>query len=128
VPVAYASVPDAMDALFDCLKEEPDARVRAVLGHYAFTFVHPYMDGNGRCGRFLMNLMLASGGYPWTIIPVDRRDDTYFPALEAASGKEDIGPFSEMIHDLVRLEPSPARKLAKGEELSNREKGNEALP
>jgi len=38
------------------------------------------MDGNGRMGRFLMNLMLASGGYPWTVIPVQERDE-YMSAL-----------------------------------------------
>jgi len=42
--------------------------------------IHPYMDGNGRMGRFLMNLMLASGGYPWTVIPVQERDE-YMSAL-----------------------------------------------
>jgi fido (protein-threonine AMPylation protein) len=26
--------------------------------------IHPYMDGNGRMGRFLMNTMMAAGGYP----------------------------------------------------------------
>jgi len=31
------------------------------------------MDGNGRMGRFLMNLMMASGGCPWTIVPLERR-------------------------------------------------------
>jgi len=33
------------------------------------------MDGNGRMGRFLMNVMLAAGGYPWTVIPLEKRDD-----------------------------------------------------
>jgi hypothetical protein len=37
------------------------------------TFIS-YMDGNGRIGRFLMNVMLASGGYPWTVIPVSDRN------------------------------------------------------
>ncbi|WP_317503891.1 Fic family protein [Idiomarina sp. HP20-50] len=36
-------------------------------------YIHPYFDGNGRIGRFIMNLMLASGGYPWTVVPVERR-------------------------------------------------------
>ena len=36
--------------------------VRAVLGHFFFVYIHPYMDGNGRMGRFVLNAMLASGG------------------------------------------------------------------
>jgi hypothetical protein len=47
-----------------------------------------------------MNAMLASGGYPWTIIPVERRDD-YMTALEAASVGQDIRPFAEFIGGLV---------------------------
>jgi Fic family protein len=58
------------------------------------------MDGNGRMGRFLINVMLASGGYPWTIIPVERRDD-YMGALESASVKQDIRPFAALVGELV---------------------------
>jgi Fic family protein len=54
------------------------------------------MDGNGRMGRFLMNAMLASGGYPWTVIPVTARDD-YMAALEAASVGQNIVPFADFL-------------------------------
>ncbi|TGS89991.1 hypothetical protein EN821_33950, partial [Mesorhizobium sp. M2D.F.Ca.ET.178.01.1.1] len=58
--------------------------------------IHPYMDGNGRMGRFLMNVMMATGGYPWTIIPVQRRAG-YMAALERASVHQDIVPFSRFL-------------------------------
>jgi Fic family protein len=60
-----------MPAFFDHLREEEHPGVRTVLGHWVFVYIHPYLDGNGRMGRFLMNVMLASGGYPWTVVPVD---------------------------------------------------------
>lgn len=58
------------------------------------------MDGNGRIGRFLMNAMLASGGYPWTVIPVEKRAD-YLAALEAASVDGDIAPFAKFLTECV---------------------------
>ena len=51
-------------------------------------------------GRFLMNAMLASGGYPWTIIGVERRDE-YMAALESASVGQDITPFAAFLGGLV---------------------------
>lgn len=80
--------------------EKPSAAVRAVLGHFCFVFIHPYMDGNGRMGRFLMNTMLASGGYPWTIIRVERGNE-YMAALDAASAGGDIGPFADFLASCV---------------------------
>ena len=74
--------------------------MRVVLGHFMFVYIHPYMDGNGRIGRFLMNLMLASGGYPWTIVPLERRAD-YMAALESASVGGDIKPFAKFLAELV---------------------------
>ncbi|MDN3586040.1 Fic family protein [Pedobacter aquatilis] len=66
---------DCMPVFFELLENETEAYLRAVLGHFIFVFIYPYMDGNGRMGRFLMNTMLASGGYPWTVIPVEKRKE-----------------------------------------------------
>ena len=110
VPINVEAMRDAMPVLFELLTEESEASVRAVLGHFIFVYIHPYMDGNGRIGRFLMNVMLASGGYPWTIIPVESRT-TYMQALERASVDQDITPFAEFLAFLVK-ENMDGRKSA----------------
>ena len=85
VPPSPPAVRDAMPAFFDLLRDEPAPSVRVVLGHFLFIHVHPCPDGNGRIGRFLMNVILAAAGWPWTITPVERGGE-YMAALEAASG------------------------------------------
>lgn len=95
-PPHYDYVLDGMEALRECLAAERDAFVRAVLGHWLFGFVHPYMDGNGRAARFTMNVLLAAGGYPWTVIRVDDRDE-YMRALELASVDDDLSVFAAFI-------------------------------
>lgn len=95
-PPRWEAVRDAMPALFALIKEEPAPCVRAVLGHWLFGYIHPYTDGNGRLARFLMNSMLASGNYPWTIIRIEDRG-AYLAALESASVDADIEPFTKFI-------------------------------
>ncbi len=101
-PPPKEAVLDAMESFFHCLKNEEDAAVRAVLGHYVFVFIHPYMDGNGRVARFILNTMLASGGYPWTVVEVKRRA-TYINALETAHTEGDIKPFIKFIVKEMQL-------------------------
>lgn len=101
VPPRWEAVRDAMPALFDLLEQEPEPSVRAVLGHWLFGYIHPYPDGNGRMARFLMNTMLASGGYPWTVIRVEDRDP-YLTALDRASIDGDINSFSTFIATRVK--------------------------
>lgn len=112
VPLNSDAVRDAIPTFFELLEKEENAGVRAVLGHYIFVYIHPYMDGNGRMARFLMNAMLASGGYPWTVIPVESRDE-YMNALEHASVNGNIEPFAIYISDLVKssLEGKPIAKI-----------------
>ncbi len=112
VPLNREAVRDAMPVLFELLEGEEEASVRAVLGHFIFVFIHPYMDGNGRMGRFLMNAMLASGGYPWTVIPVEERS-TYMQALEKASVGGDIEPFARFLGYLVGegMKGTPVAKI-----------------
>lgn len=100
VPLSKEAVRDCMPVLFELLEAEREPQVRAVLGHFLFVYIHPYMDGNGRLGRFLMNLMLVSAGYVWTVIPVQRRDE-YMKALEQASSFSNIEPFARFVGGLV---------------------------
>lgn len=103
VPLPQTSIVDCMEAFFKLVEDEPHAGVRAVLGHFIFVFIHPYMDGNGRIGRFLMNTMLASGGYPWTVIRLKRRD-TYMSALEEASTKGRMSNLTRFISEEMKVE------------------------
>jgi hypothetical protein len=101
VPPSRDAVRELMPAFFELLTTEPEPAVRVVLGHFVFVYIHPYMDGNGRIGRFLMNTMMAAGGYPWTIIPVERRND-YMAALESASVGQDMSLFAKFLATLMR--------------------------
>jgi len=100
-PPRWEAVRDAMPAFFDLLEKETEPSVRAVLGHWLFGYIHPYPDGNGRMARFLMNVMLASGGYPWTVIRMRDRK-AYLAALDRASIDVDLGPFTTLIAQRVR--------------------------
>lgn len=100
VPPRWQAVRDAMPTLFKLISEEKHAPARAVLGHWLFGYIHPYSDGNGRTARFLMNVLLASGGYPWTVIRVEDRA-RYMGALESASVGNEIRPFAEFLREQV---------------------------
>jgi hypothetical protein len=97
-----------MPLLFELLRGEtnPAFRVRLYPSIYR---------GNGRMGRFLMNVMLASGGYTWTIIPVQKRND-YMQSLEAASVHQDIKPFTNFLACLVKdnIDGKPGPKVPAG--------------
>jgi fido (protein-threonine AMPylation protein) len=107
VPPRSEVLRDAMPALFDLIEGEPAPAVRAVLGHWLFGYVHPFPDGNGRIARLLMNALLAGGGYPWTVIRVEHRDE-YLAALEAASVAGDVAPFARFIAKQLRAASATA--------------------
>ena len=100
VPPGHESVRELMPAFFDLLRNEGSPEAGAVLGHFVFVYIHPFVDGNGRMARFLMNVMLASGGYPWLVIPVEKRG-RYMETLEDASVGRNIVPFTEFLAGLI---------------------------
>jgi len=67
----------------------------AALAHYKLVFIHPFLDGNGRTSRLLMNLILMRAGFPPVII---RRADreVYYKHLQTAN-EGDIRPFIRFI-------------------------------
>jgi hypothetical protein len=68
-----------------------------------------------------MNTMMASGGYPWTVIPVSDRN-VYVNALEKASVGEDIAPFANFLAGLVkkRLAGKPLPAVPKASPVDER--------
>lgn len=108
VPPRWELLGDAMPALFDLIEGEDEPAVRAVLGHWLFGYVHPFADGNGRIARFVMNVLLATGGFPWTVIRVEDRA-AYLTALERASVHLDIEPFASFVLEQMTAR-SPSRR------------------
>ena len=58
--------------------------------HYALVSIHPFIDGNGRTARLLMNLILLRNGYPPISIGPDQRNN-YLAVLEERQLKEPLG-------------------------------------
>ena len=114
VPMRWERLGEAMGTLFDLLDAEPEPAVRAAGGYLLFGYVHPHPDGNGRSARFLMNVMLASGGYPWTVIRLEDRR-TYLDSLEAASVSHDFEPYANFLGRCVRQAMDAERSAALGE-------------
>ena len=77
-----------------------------VLGHFIFVYINPTSTATVAWVASIMNAMLASGGYPWTVIPVEKRAD-YLSALEAASVEGDVAPFSKFLAQRVGAKVKP---------------------
>lgn len=83
---APQELPDLMDQLITAirrLRKEKHPAEAAALAHKEFVFIHPFVDGNGRVARLLMNLILLQEGYEIAIIPPIMRHE-YIQALEKA--------------------------------------------
>ncbi|CAH0695545.1 unnamed protein product [Spodoptera exigua] len=67
----------------------------AALAHYKLVHIHPFIDGNGRTSRLLMNLLLMQAGYPPVIIAKQHRH-LYYQHLQTAN-EGDVRPFVRFI-------------------------------
>jgi fido (protein-threonine AMPylation protein) len=92
----FESVSEYLDALFELIENEKNPWVAAILAHFFFVWIHPYMDGNGRTTRLLMNTILVSKEHYWCVVRKECRTE-YLRALEAASVSEDWRPFAALI-------------------------------
>lgn len=86
-------VPDLMNDFGKWLIEKDnDALIKAIEAHYRLVTIHPFVDGNGRTARLLLNAMLLENGYaPIIIRKIDRR--RYLSALETYQTKENSQPY-----------------------------------
>jgi Fic family protein len=90
----WADEANAAAAGFHGDNQEPLPEVLARL-HNSFEKVHPFIDGNGRAGRLLLNLLLVRLGYPPVIVLKQQRP-AYLAAMQRADGA-DYGPLGEIL-------------------------------
>jgi len=83
-PPSAPKVPQLMKAFMKMLNEKPDNPIEhAARVHFEFVHIHPFIDGNGREARLLMNLILIKAGFPpCYILNAERK--RYIDSLEAA--------------------------------------------
>jgi len=74
---------------------------RAARVHVDFVGIHPFVDGNGRTSRLLMNLELMKSGFPPVIFKVTDRL-AYYKALDLAHTKNDYSEFLEITKEIVK--------------------------
>ena len=96
IPPSYVHVPELMAKLIGGLAAAAGHPVKiAADAHYEFAKIHPFVDGNGRSARLLMNLLLLQNDYPLTVIPADQRA-AYITAMDDAD-RGDRLPFYRVI-------------------------------
>ena len=99
-------VPALMKKLFpkiDKLRKQRHPVETSALAHKDFVFIHPFIDGNGRVARLLMNLILLQEGYNIAIIPPIMRQE-YIQTLENAhtQDKDFINLIARMVRETQR--------------------------
>lgn len=103
IPPAPTSIQDRMEKLLEWYETEAMTMHpinRGALLHAIFVGIHPFIDGNGRTSRLLLNVELMKAGYPPIVIKVENRL-AYYEALDKANAAEDYHDFIELVANEV---------------------------
>ncbi|MCL1989983.1 MAG: Fic family protein [Defluviitaleaceae bacterium] len=102
----YSRWQDIPDQMFQLVRWiETDRRhpvLKAAKLHLDFVTIHPFVDGNGRTARLLMNFILVQNGYPVVNIQPDEASRmAYIQALKKAQLEQETAPFTTLIVNAV---------------------------
>lgn len=97
-----SEVPILMKKFIEWLVDQQDTHPVKVAtdAHFKFESIHPFIDGNGRVGRLLMNLILIINGYPMAIIRNEEKIQ-YLQSLNIAQTKGDFGLLEDLVESAV---------------------------
>jgi len=111
------AVPYAMQEFIQWLQGQQETHpVRvAAEAHFKFVSIHPFVDGNGRTARLLMNLILIMHGYPMAVIRNEDRAE-YLATFDEARSKKNMQPFYSIVGNAVERSLDIYIKAGKGEQ------------
>jgi Fic family protein len=102
-PTCFLHLPGEMEHLIEWRRQAATMHAvrRAAELHTRFVKIHPFVDGNGRTGRLLLNFELMKDGYPPAVI---RKEDrlAYYDALDDACAAGDYTRITELVASAVR--------------------------
>ncbi|MBI4035931.1 Fic family protein [Candidatus Daviesbacteria bacterium] len=89
---------------FSNSSKETFVPIKACLSHYIFEKIHPFLDGNGRVGRLLLQLILAKGGYGMKGLLtleefLDNHRSNYYKTLE--DSQKDVSDYLEFMLEAI---------------------------
>jgi len=99
VPPAPYLIPEQMERLMEWYETDATSlhpAERGALLHGKFVGIHPFIDGNGRVSRLLLNLELMKSGYPPIVIRVENRL-SYYNALDRAHTSGEYADFIDLV-------------------------------
>ncbi len=94
-------VPELMEEFVSWLQTtEDNPLILAVDAHLKLVSIHPFVDGNGRTARLLMNLLLMQAGYPPAIIQKEERKQ-YISSIEKAQLGNSLADYYALMYEAV---------------------------
>ena len=92
-PPSHIKVYDRMKKYFDTINQDGvELYEQIAFSHLQLAKIHPFLDGNGRCARLVLNYNLLKNGLKPIIIEANKKDE-YFNYLEEFKVNKDITPF-----------------------------------
>ncbi len=94
-------VPQLMKKHLEWLKKDDEVHliIKSCISHYEIEFIHPFMDGNGRMGRFWQTLILSQISLVFRYLPIEsiikEKQNDYYKSLEMSDKKGEPIPFVE---------------------------------
>lgn len=103
VPPRYEKIDARMQRMFDEMKNYENPLELAAFVHASLDKIHPFLDGNGRCARLVINYFLIKN----KLLPItfdNEIKEKYFKALEDFKTFKDLRPLIELISELENQE------------------------